>query len=751
MRTRLLPAACVLSLSSPVFAATVLHRTDADLIRLSDRVVRARAIDVRTEREGRTIYTVTTMAVLEDFTGGTATRIEVRELGGIVGNEFLYVAGAVQYVVGEEVVLCLERGPRGLRALGMNLGKFVVERRAGDDANLRRTLDQTAIAGGSVARAAAARSLNGFRRLAREVRRTRARQFQASAPLTPEGPVVSPFSLLTIGGLPVRWVEADAGIPVRWFKNTAAPNPLAAGDASGEIQTALAAWTNPPTASIVLQYGGTTHQPDPMTFTGLPTPAGVISFEDPSGEISGSTLAIGGGFGFVGGGGTIHGQPFSRFDHAFVIFQNAADLDASFRESRDFTRVLQHEVGHGIGFGHTATDGSVANPTANIMYPLCCLDETPLPPNLGADDLSALAFVYPAPAAACTYSITPSSATVPAVPSSGSVSVSTQPGCAWTASSRASFLAIADGANGAGPGTVTYTVAPNAAPTARSGTLTVAGRTFAVTQQARRATSDLDLNADGWLDLLWHHQGDGRISAWLMNGPTMIDGTLLTPSQVPDTNWKLQGTGDLDGDGHDDLVWQHVADGRVSAWLMNGLVQRQGTPLSTPEVADTQWRIRSVGDLSGDHKADLLWQHEGDGRISVWLMNGLTVIDARLLSPPQVPDLQWKIVGTADFDGNRSRDLVWHHQGDGRIAIWFMNGTLQISGAYANPGQVADVNWQIRAVGDLNGDGRPDLLWQNVADGRISVWLMNGLNLIEGTLLDPSEVPDTNWHIVGPR
>jgi hypothetical protein len=263
--------------------------------------------------------------------------------------------------------------------------------------------------------------------------------------------------------------------------------------------------------------------------------------------------------------------------------------------------------------------------------------------------------------------------------------------------------------------------------------------------------SGIDLNGDGRLDLLWHHQTDGRLSGWLMNGINLIDGTLLTPSSVPDTNWKVVGAGDLDADGHVDLVWQNIADGRVSAWLMTGLTLREGTLFSIPQVPDTQWRIRSVGDLNGDGKADLFWQHDGTGDISVWLMDGLTVIDGTLLTPSRVDDLNWKIVGTADFDGNGSRDLVWHHQGDGRIAIWFMNGTSQIGGSLTNPGQVADLTWKIRAVGDLNGDGRPDLLWQNIADGRLSVWYMNGLNLIDGSLLNPSQVPDTNWHIVGPR
>jgi hypothetical protein len=82
-----------------------------------------------------------------------------------------------------------------------------------------------------------------------------------------------------------------------------------------------------------------------------------------------------------------------------------------------------------------------------------------------------------------------------------------------------------------------------------------------------------------------------------------------------------------------DLVWQNIADGRVAAWLMNGLTQQTGALLSIPSVPDLDWRIRSIGDLNGDGRADLFWQHEGDGRIAVWLMNGFNVISGNLLNP----------------------------------------------------------------------------------------------------------------------
>ena len=153
-----------------------------------------------------------------------------------------------------------------------------------------------------------------------------------------------------------------------------------------------------------------------------------------------------------------------------MIFQNAADLTASFRQSLNYTRVLTHEIGHAIGLGHTQTNGSVANPTTNIMYPSCCYTETPVPPALGPDDLAGLNFIYPSGAASsCTYSINPTSAPAAAVAGSGSVSVTTQTGCSWTAVSNSGFLGISSGSTGSGSGSVGYTVAANAAQSTRSG------------------------------------------------------------------------------------------------------------------------------------------------------------------------------------------------------------------------------------------------------------------------------------------
>ena len=81
----------------------------------------------------------------------------------------------------------------------------------------------------------------------------------------------------------------------------------------------------------------------------------------------------------------------------------------------------------------------------------------------------------------CTFSIDPKSANVPANGGTGSVQLATSAGCAWTATSNASWLTITSGGNGSGPGNVGFSAAATTGGP-RSGTLTVGGQTFTVNQ-----------------------------------------------------------------------------------------------------------------------------------------------------------------------------------------------------------------------------------------------------------------------------
>ncbi|MGA2026726.1 MAG: C1 family peptidase, partial [Syntrophobacteraceae bacterium] len=94
--------------------------------------------------------------------------------------------------------------------------------------------------------------------------------------------------------------------------------------------------------------------------------------------------------------------------------------------------------------------------------------------------------------APCTYSLSATSASPTYTGGSASVNVTSLSGCAWTAvSNNTSFISVVSGASGSGNGTVTYSVSANNTTAQRIGTLTIAGKTFTVTQGAAPCTYSL--------------------------------------------------------------------------------------------------------------------------------------------------------------------------------------------------------------------------------------------------------------------
>lgn len=81
----------------------------------------------------------------------------------------------------------------------------------------------------------------------------------------------------------------------------------------------------------------------------------------------------------------------------------------------------------------------------------------------------------------CNYSISTPGSSVGVAGGPGSVGVVVPGGCRWIATSNDSWITINSGTPGNGNGTVAFSVAPNSGGL-RTGTLTVAGQTFTVTQ-----------------------------------------------------------------------------------------------------------------------------------------------------------------------------------------------------------------------------------------------------------------------------
>lgn len=94
--------------------------------------------------------------------------------------------------------------------------------------------------------------------------------------------------------------------------------------------------------------------------------------------------------------------------------------------------------------------------------------------------LSQAGFAPPPPP--CTYAIDPTSSSFTSIGGAATATVTTASGCAWTATSNASWIRITSGSAGTGAGTVAYAVDPNFAVSNRTGTLTVAGQTVTVSE-----------------------------------------------------------------------------------------------------------------------------------------------------------------------------------------------------------------------------------------------------------------------------
>ena len=74
-----------------------------------------------------------------------------------------------------------------------------------------------------------------------------------------------------------------------------------------------------------------------------------------------------------------------------------------------------------------------------------------------------------------------------------------------------------------------------------------------------------------------------------------------------------------------------------------------------------------------------------------------------------------------------------------------MNGGAIVATAIVG---AATNDWQITGTGDVNGDGKADILWRNT-DGGVATWQMDGANVLSAGL---TSIPtaDPAWKIAAP-
>ncbi|HEY4299308.1 MAG TPA: VCBS repeat-containing protein [Candidatus Didemnitutus sp.] len=121
----------------------------------------------------------------------------------------------------------------------------------------------------------------------------------------------------------------------------------------------------------------------------------------------------------------------------------------------------------------------------------------------------------------------------------------------------------------------------------------------------------------------------------------------------------------------------------------------------------------------------------------IWSMSGTTNTGSTDLGAVET---FWRIAGAGDFDGDGKTDLLWENVETGEHAIWLMSGTSLSSVVPIAP---LSTDWRVATVGEFNGDGEADILFENMATGDRKVWISAGGSFTSSTF---ATIPP-EWHI----
>jgi hypothetical protein len=228
-----------------------------------------------------------------------------------------------------------------------------------------------------------------------------------------------------------------------------------------------------------------------------------------------------------------------------------------------------------------------------------------------------------------------------------------------------------------------------------------------------------DLNGDGNTDLVVVNYESSSVSVLLGTGT----GSFGAPSSLAVGAYPYSvAIGDLDGDGHPDLAVANAGSNTVSVLLGTGNGSF-GAPSSFAVGQDPT--SVAIADLDGDGHPDLAVANYGSNTVSVLLGTGNGSFGAA--SSLAIGAYPYPVgpfsVAIGDLDGDGHPDLAVANLESNTVSVLLGtgNGSFDAPSSFAVGAGSSSV-----AIGDLNGDGHPDLAVANESSNTVSVLLGTG-------------------------
>ena len=261
-----------------------------------------------------------------------------------------------------------------------------------------------------------------------------------------------------------------------------------------------------------------------------------------------------------------------------------------------------------------------------------------------------------------------------------------------------------------------------------------------------------DFNSDGHPDLIWQSDATRQVTVHYYGGTggAVFQGwSFLNSAGAP--GWHVAGAADFDHNGVADLVWVNDVTRQVTVHYYGGAGGASFIGWNYLNVAGAPgWDIVAIADFNSDGNPDLVWQSDTTRQVTVHYYGGAggaAFIGWNYLNVPGVPG--WHVAGAADFNGNGVPDLVWQDDTSRAVTVHYYGGTggaVFQGWSYLNVGAPG---WHVVAAVDFNRDGVADLVWESDTSRIITVHYYGGAGGAAFTGWNYLNAPGvTGWSVV---